>query len=93
MTSILILPNLSRTRCTASVGIGPNVMLARIATKSAKPNGVHSVLGANAKELLKDMPASDLPGVGWSISKKLRERGVETCGQLQVGRKVQTAVH
>jgi hypothetical protein len=74
----------SRTQCTASVGIGPNIMLARIATRTAKPNGVHSVLGANARELLADMPAGDLPGVGWSISQKLRERGVDTCGQLQV---------
>lgn len=27
------------TECTASAGIGPNMLLARLATKRAKPNG------------------------------------------------------
>ena len=27
------------TGCTASAGIGPNLLLARLATKRAKPNG------------------------------------------------------
>lgn len=27
------------TRCTASAGIGENMLLSRLATKSAKPNG------------------------------------------------------
>jgi DNA repair protein REV1 len=30
---------LSQTGCTASAGIGPNMLLARLATKKAKPNG------------------------------------------------------
>lgn len=32
---------LRETRCKASVGIGPNMMLARVATRYAKPDGVH----------------------------------------------------
>ena len=30
---------LAKTGCTASAGIGSNLLLARLATKAAKPNG------------------------------------------------------
>ena len=33
------------TQCTASIGIGPNVLLAKLATKKAKPNGIHMITG------------------------------------------------
>ena len=33
------------TKCTASIGIGPNVLLAKLATKKAKPNGIHMITG------------------------------------------------
>ena len=31
------------TSCTASVGMGPNILLAKIATKRAKPNGIFKI--------------------------------------------------
>lgn len=31
------------TRCTASAGVGPSMLVARIATKHAKPNGVKRI--------------------------------------------------
>ena len=31
------------TKCTASVGIGPNMLLAKLATNSAKPDGVFRI--------------------------------------------------
>ena len=33
------------TKCTASIGLGPNVLLAKLATKKAKPNGIHIITG------------------------------------------------
>ena len=33
------------TKCTASIGLGPNVLLAKLATKKAKPNGIHMITG------------------------------------------------
>ena len=33
------------TKCTASVGLGPNVLLSKLATKKAKPNGVYLLEG------------------------------------------------
>ena len=31
------------TGCTASAGMGPNMLIARLATKEAKPNGQHKI--------------------------------------------------
>ena len=33
------------TQCTASIGLGPNVLLAKLATRKAKPNGIHMITG------------------------------------------------
>ena len=33
----------AETGCTASAGIGPNMLLARLATKRAKPNGLFHI--------------------------------------------------
>lgn len=40
------------TGCTASAGIGPNMLLARLATKRAKPNGQFCVTAAQARSFL-----------------------------------------
>lgn len=59
-------------------------MLARVATRKAKPDGVYFLRKDMVQEMLRPLPVDDLPGVGWSISKKLAEMGVKTCEQLQV---------
>ena len=43
---------------------GPNILLARLATRVAKPNGLYQLEEAAAKEFLKDRSVSDLPGKG-----------------------------
>lgn len=53
------------TGCTASAGIGPNMLLARLATKRAKPNGVFRYLANEAEAAIAALPLKDLPGVGW----------------------------
>lgn len=50
------------TGCTASAGIGPNVLLARLATKKGKPNGQCRVRMHQALEFLGDLPVEELPG-------------------------------
>lgn len=32
------------TKCTASAGVGGNMLLARLATKKAKPNGMYHIM-------------------------------------------------
>lgn len=50
------------TQCTASAGIGPNKLIARIATTKAKPNGQSQIHASQISETLKDMEISSLPG-------------------------------
>jgi DNA repair protein REV1 len=74
------------TGCTASCGIGPNKLLARLATKKAKPNGqARSPTDPIAiAALLGPMHVSELPGVGWRTSRELRDRfEVTTVAQLR----------
>jgi len=83
----------NQTRCHASVGIASNILLARIATSKAKPNGVHSLLQHRKALLhLKDLPIRGLPGVGRSTSDKCAQLQLITCGDVQAGGERNTTV-
>jgi DNA repair protein REV1 len=71
-----------RTQCPASAGISHNMFLARIATKKAKPNGVFFLKRESAHLELSQFSAFDLPGIGWSSSKPLKDSNIETCADL-----------
>ncbi|KAK0422003.1 hypothetical protein QR680_007307 [Steinernema hermaphroditum] len=74
------------TGCPVSVGIGPNLLLARLATKKAKPNGQYMVENDPyaIENFMRDVKVADLPGVGYSVLSKLDtlNRVVETCADL-----------
>ena len=44
---------LESTGCTASCGIGNSVLIARLATRRAKPNGVYCVLDGDIPEFIR----------------------------------------
>ena len=73
------------TKCTASVGIGKNRLLAKLASKKAKPDGVHMIHDSNLSECLENQPLRDLTGVGYSMMQTLEQHhpSVQTCGQMQ----------
>jgi len=72
------------TRCTASVGISSNILLARMCTRVAKPDGCYYLSPADDVNLfMGSQKVKDLPGVGWSMEHKLQTLGVETCSELQ----------
>lgn len=71
------------TGCTVSAGLAENMLLARMATRVAKPNGQYFLPPDEVMNFLTHQMVHDLPGVGYSTSLKLREMGVETCGELQ----------
>lgn len=70
------------TRCTASAGIGPNMLIARLATKRAKPDGVCRILAAEAQAAVAKLPLADLPGVGWSLRHRLDELGLHVTADV-----------
>ncbi|XP_035703014.1 DNA repair protein REV1 isoform X2 [Folsomia candida] len=70
-------------KCTASVGIGSNKLLAKLATKKAKPNGVHHLKVEDAQDFIQDLEVRELPGIGWSTESKLQDVfNAKTCKDL-----------
>ncbi|MEM6702927.1 MAG: DNA polymerase IV [Acidobacteriota bacterium] len=72
---------------TLSVGVGPNRLVAKIASDFDKPDGLTVVPPRKVERFLRNLPARALPGVGPATARRLQERlGVETVQQLrQVG--------
>lgn len=67
----------AKTGCAVSVGIGGNILLAKVALRKAKPAGQCHVKPEEALEFLGDLLVQDLPGVAHSIGGKLEEIGVK----------------
>ncbi|CAI5759128.1 unnamed protein product [Candida verbasci] len=59
------------TKCTVSIGVSSNVLLAKLALKKAKPDGFY-YLHQNIKQFLQDVPIKNLPGFGRGIIEKLQ---------------------
>ncbi|CAI5442118.1 unnamed protein product [Caenorhabditis angaria] len=70
------------TGCTASVGIGPTSLIARLATRHAKPDGVHMVTASQVSSFIASEKIKNLPGIGYQMMDKLGEN-LETCMELQ----------
>ena len=71
------------TKLTASAGIAPNKLIAKIASDWNKPNGQCVVSPSRIDEFIKPLPVRRIWGVGPKSAAKLTEMGIETCGQLQ----------
>ncbi|MBV9127686.1 MAG: DNA polymerase IV, partial [Verrucomicrobia bacterium] len=79
----------SETQLTASAGIAPNKMLAKIASDWRKPDGQHTIKPAAVAAFLRALPVRRIPGVGGVCARRLAALGVETCGQLQTFSRVE----
>jgi DNA polymerase IV (DinB-like DNA polymerase) len=66
----------------ASVGIAPNMSTAKIASDHDKPDGLVVVRPDEVREFLAPIPVEDLHGVGPVTARELRERGIETAGDI-----------
>jgi len=72
----------SRLRLNASIGIGANKLIAKVASACAKPNGILMVFPGYEKSFLSSLSVERLPGVGKSLKEKLISFGVRTIGML-----------
>ncbi|EPQ32242.1 uncharacterized protein PFL1_00439 [Pseudozyma flocculosa PF-1] len=59
--------------CEASIGIGSNILLARLATRKAKPGGSFHLTEDLRQSFLDGLDVDDLHGIGWSLRNRLRE--------------------
>ncbi|WKY11949.1 hypothetical protein Q1695_003487 [Nippostrongylus brasiliensis] len=73
------------TGCPASVGIGENTLIARLATRYAKPDGVHLVSPDKTKTFIANEKVRNLPGLGYHTFEKLASsfERMERCSDLQ----------
>lgn len=69
---------------TCSIGIGPNKSSAKIASDMNKPDGLTVVPFEDVKGFLAPLHVSVIPGVGRKTQSFLKEKGIETIGQLQM---------
>ena len=70
------------TRLVCSIGLGPNKLMAKIASDLDKPDGLFVLTARNWLEAVGDRPASLLPGVGPKTSARLSAIGIETVAEL-----------
>ena len=68
---------------TASIGIGSNKLLAKLAADHQKPNGLTLIEDANKVSFLRPLPVTALHGVGKVTAEQLNRAGIRTVGDLQ----------
>lgn len=66
----------------ASIGVAPNMSTAKIASDAEKPDGLVVVHPEEIREFLAPVLIEELHGVGPVTARTLRERGIETAGDL-----------
>ncbi len=71
------------TELTCSVGVGPNKMIAKLASEACKPDGLLRVPDEEKVGFLRDLPVESMWGVGPSTRIKMNRLGIETVGDLQ----------
>jgi DNA polymerase IV len=72
-----------RTGLDASIGIGPNRMIAKMASDFAKPRGLMEVRAGWERGFLAGLPLSALPGVGPKTAQRWAELGLVDVHQVQ----------
>jgi DNA polymerase IV (DinB-like DNA polymerase) len=68
---------------TCSIGIGPNKLIAKIASDFNKPDGLTVVKEEDAIEFLKPLEVRKIPGIGPKTNEFLKQNGIETISDLQ----------
>lgn len=73
-----------RTGLTASVGVAPNKLVAKIASDLDKPDGLCVITADNLCEMLDPLPVGVIPGIGRETLALLRPFGIESVADLRL---------
>jgi DNA polymerase-4 len=73
---------LANTRITASVGVAPNKLVAKIASDLEKPDGLTVVDANNLRAVLDPLSVRRLPGLGRKLGERVEAAGLRTLGEL-----------
>lgn len=71
------------TGLDCSVGIGPNRMVAKVASDQAKPRGLLEVRAGWERGFLAGLPLCALPGIGPKTAERWTSKGLELVWQVQ----------
>ncbi|GAA6109047.1 DNA polymerase kappa [Tachysurus ichikawai] len=74
-----------KTRLTASAGIAPNMMLAKVCSDKNKPNGQYRILPDRkaVMDFIQELPVRKVSGIGKVTEKMLAALGIIICSQLR----------
>jgi DNA polymerase IV (archaeal DinB-like DNA polymerase) len=72
-----------REGLTCSVGLGPNKLVAKIASDARKPDGLMVVTPADVQAFLDPLPIRVIPGIGPKTEAVLHERSIRTVSDLR----------
>ncbi len=71
-----------RERLTCSIGVGPNKLVAKIASDAQKPDGLTMIKEEEVEKFLAPLPVRKLLWVGRKTEQRLKTFGIETVGDL-----------
>ncbi|HLU05679.1 MAG TPA: DNA polymerase IV [Woeseiaceae bacterium] len=74
---------LSQCGLTASVGVAPNKLVAKIASDLDKPDGLVIVTEDNLHSILDPLPVEVIPGIGPNTRMRLNSAGIRTIAELR----------
>lgn len=70
------------TGLTASAGVAPNKMLAKIASDLQKPDGLSFILPDQVAAFMQKLPLGKIHGIGKVTQQKLESSGLRLCGDV-----------
>ncbi|HYZ80852.1 MAG TPA: DNA polymerase IV, partial [Solirubrobacteraceae bacterium] len=70
------------TRLHCSIGIGPNKLVAKVASDAEKPRGFVVLTREQACERFAQSPCDLIPGIGPKTAERLRQSGLDTLAKL-----------
>lgn len=72
-----------KEKLTCSVGLGPNKLIAKIASDMKKPDGLTVVRPEKAEEFLAPLGIRKIPGIGPKTEIILKKMGIQTVGDIK----------
>jgi DNA polymerase-4 len=82
-----------KTKLTASAGIGPNKLVAKIASELNKPNGQFEVTPEEVPQFIQPLPVRKIWGIGEKTEQKLEQLGIKTCREMQKLSRIELQEH
>lgn len=74
---------IKKQKLTSTIGIGPNKLIAKLASEKAKPDGLLIIKSSQIRKFLEPLDIQDLPGIGPKTAQKLRAIDIYTIKDIK----------